>query len=340
MSTAASCGPKARGIVGEQLQECVETGRNAVSSARASVEKPVREVVEKVTQQVRDCTEAGRETVNSAAARTHESFNATKQKAQQLAEEGKQRLCGVIDAAASYVNEGNHANENGENGNSYAARVRSVADQCVETGRQVLNNAKSSAEAYHNAALEAVQSKVAHGRQQVEAYATSAKSSVEPLVDSAKGVVNRSTTRLSETRETLREKKAACMTKIETARTKVRTVAERSKTHLRSIYENGKNAVAKRDLHLAVTLVAQVIAAVLLLATALFEELLHFAWVKKATDYAQNSQVTQRAQKLLETVNIPQTVERVPVVGRRAVSAVTSFVTEVKRSMEEMGKQS
>ncbi|RNF08434.1 hypothetical protein TraAM80_02734 [Trypanosoma rangeli] len=345
MSETTAGRANAHVLVSEQLQKCLETGKNAVSGAKASVEKPVREVVETVTQQVRDYTEAGRETLNNAATKTHQSFNATKEMAQQLADEGKQRLGGVIGAAASYVsggsqNDGNCQNGEGRSSNSYAARVRSVTDHCMETGKQVLHNAKSSAEAYHNAAVEAVHSKVAHGRQQVGAYATTAKSSVEPLVDSAKEVVNTSTKCISETREAIREQKEACITKLDMFRTKVRTAADRGKPHLRSIYDDGKNAVAKYDIHMIVAVFAKVIAAVLLLVKAIFEELLYFAWVKNARDYVQNCQATQKAEKLLAAANIPKNVERVPVVGHSAVAAVTSFVNEVKESMEEMTKQS
>ncbi|ESL08785.1 hypothetical protein TRSC58_03507 [Trypanosoma rangeli SC58] len=123
-------------------------------------------------------------------------------------------------------------------------------------------------------------------------------------------------------------------------RTRARTAADRGKSHLRSIYDDGKNAVAKSDLHMVVAVVAKVMAAVLLLVNAIFEELLHFTWVKNARDHVQNCPVTQKAEKLLEAANIPKNVGRVPVVGHRTVAAVTLFVNEVKGSMEEMTKQS
>ncbi|EKF25989.1 hypothetical protein MOQ_010339 [Trypanosoma cruzi marinkellei] len=336
MSATAAEMPSDNGIVKQEINECVETGREAVFGAKASLEKPVRNAVEKVKQGVRDCTEVGRETLNSAMTKTNQSFNATKEKAQKLADEGKQRIGDMIESAASYV--GGAGEMNGEDGgsNSYAAKIISVADQYVESGRKVLNDAKTSAEAYQSAAVEAVQSKITHGRQQVETYATTAKDSVEPLVDSARGFVNKSARGLSKTSEALREQKTAYMDKLGTVRTKVRTAVDESKPHLRNICDKGKNAVSKRDVRLALTVVAQVFAGLLILMDALFEEALKLTFVKNATSYVQNCRMTQKAWELLAAANIPQKVDRLPVVGHRAVVASTTFLNEVKRSMLEM----
>ncbi|KAF8295506.1 hypothetical protein TcYC6_0092330 [Trypanosoma cruzi] len=339
MSATAAEMHSDNGIVKQEINECVETGREAVLGAKASLEKPVRSAVEKVKQGVRDCTEVGRETLNSAVTKTNQSLNATKEKAQKLADEGKQRIGDMIESAASYVSGAGEANGEDGGSNSYAAKIISVADQYVESGRKVLNDAKTSAEAYHSAAVEAVQSKITYGRQQVETYATTAKDSVEPLVDSARGLVNKSAKGLSKTSEVIREQKTACMDKLDTVRTKVRTVVDESKPHLQNICDNGKNAVSKRDARLALTAVAQLFAGVILLMNAFFEEALKLTFVKNATSYVQNCRVTQRTRELLAAANIPQKVDHLPVVGHRVVVAVTIFLSEVKRSMLEMKKK-
>ncbi|ORC87871.1 uncharacterized protein TM35_000191150 [Trypanosoma theileri] len=103
-----------------------------------------------IVDQVNQCVETGRNAVTSAKQRVLERAEAGRERAGELAQAGREQLDGAIQSAA---------------------RVRAVADEYVENGKRVLQEARETA-----------------------------KNTVEPLVDNARTLAETSTKRIEETR--------------------------------------------------------------------------------------------------------------------------------------------
>ncbi|KAH9600550.1 hypothetical protein LSM04_008658 [Trypanosoma melophagium] len=220
----------------DQVNQCVETGRNAVAAAK---------------QRVLESTEAGRE------------------RAGELAQAGREHLDGAIQSAS---------------------RVRAAADEYVENGRRVLNDARATA-----------------------------KSTVEPFVDNARTFAETSTKRLDETRAALQ--------------TSLNNVVKTTRPPFEELRTSGAKALKTRDRHLLVTVAAQFVAFVLFLFKALAAELCKVERVEKAVVYVQEATVTKKTVAFVKWLDLPNTVQYVPFVGKQLVSAVSAFAEEVNKNM-------
>lgn len=331
MSATKFCATPNGDIILAPLSGCVEAERPAVTA----VESPVREAIATVRHEVVRRTEAGREVVSEAAAKTQRTIQATREGVQKITGGGKQRLRDIIGSAASYVNGAGDKSEDDGTTESrcYVARVRGVAEKYMRTGKKMLGDVRASAESCQHAVVEAVHNTVEHGRQRVEVYTTTAKDSVGHIVGTTRDIVNNSTKRFNETRETLSHHVTFCVGKVDSVRETVSVVAAESKPRLAAISATGRRALTERDVHLALVAFAQVIAGTLLLVNAVLEAALKLKHVRSFLECAQNFPCARKAWQTLDSANIRLTVERVPIVGHHVVVAATEFATEVKRNM-------
>ncbi|KEG08079.1 hypothetical protein DQ04_08051000, partial [Trypanosoma grayi] len=181
MSSTDVQGPAMNGANRAQAPTWAQTCGSATAGTTAAAVRPARESGE------------------SAAAKMQGANTLTE-------EEEKKCTVGAVDTAAACGKETKDTQQS-----SYAQKVRSVADQYVVSGKKVLDDAKTSAEAYQQAAKETVQNTAVNGRQRVEACAATVKSTMEPLVDGAKQFADKSTRRYSETRDTLLQRATTCV---------------------------------------------------------------------------------------------------------------------------------
>lgn len=207
--------------------------------------------------------------------------------------------------------------------------VRAVISRCVNEGKKVLGDASRIAADYHDFAREAAGSRLAQGRQQAETYAAKAKSSFETIVSSTRETANDTTRRLSETREALCGQSKQCLVAVNSFRNALSALAAEGKPRLGSVYFTGKKALRERNGRLAVSALAQAVACVLVIMTAVLRMALKNEKIKKLAENF--TRVLER----FKVVPVLQLAGRVPVVGHYLVSAAESFASEVKTNMRD-----
>lgn len=216
-------------------------------------------------------------------------------------------------------------------------KVREITSRCLSEGRKVLGDAAKIAGDYQDFAIDAVGRRIVQGRQQAEACAAKAKSSLETIASNTREKVTNSTKRLGETREVLSQQSKRCVTVVDSLCDAASVLAAQGKPRLVSAYSTGKKALRERDTQLVVSALAQVVACVLVMMTTVLQMALRNEKIKNV--YESLPHLPQMLQSF-EIVSVLQMTKYVPLVGHHICSVAVSFVSEVKKNMGNVDKES
>lgn len=221
--------------------------------------------------------------------------------------------------------------------------VRDVTSHCLSEGKRVLDEGKRAlgdaakiAGDYQVFAIDAVGCRISQSRQQAEACVAKARSSLETVASSTRETVNNSTKRLLETREALFQQSKQCVTIVDSVRNVVSVLVAQGKPRIVSTYSTGIKALRERNTQLAASALAQLFAFVIVMMATMLQIALKNEKIKYIFESLPH---LPRTLQSFECVSALQFTKYIPVVGNQIFSSATSFVSEIKKNIEDFEKE-
>lgn len=211
-------------------------------------------------------------------------------------------------------------------------KVLEMMSQYVNEGKKVLDDAKKIAGDYQHIAVDALSSRIANGRQQAEAYASKANSSIEEIASGTKNTLANPLKRFSETREALFQHSDYCSCTVDFFRRLISALMTKGGPRLESISSTGKKALNKCDTQLAISALAQIVACVLVILRTLLQAMLG---IRQVNQFIELSPQLPEMVKSFDPFWVLQLVGCIPVVGNYLRSAAIAFASEVEKNLPD-----